>query len=105
MSDAPNEFEEELRLLRPPEVSPALRRRVARRLAEDEAVSAISSVRWRLWAGGALAAACLLIAVLVWRVSLVGEGSGRPPVVPPITHQTEERPRPTLKPPVAATSR
>jgi hypothetical protein len=72
MSELPDPLEAELASLRPHEISPALRRRVAERLAE-----APSAQRRRLWSfvlAGGLAAACLA-ALLLWR----GGGKGIEP--------------------------
>jgi hypothetical protein len=64
MSEAPDPLEAELAALRPQEVSPGLRRRLARRLAE--APPAKGRRRWRLALAGGLAAACLAVVLLWW---------------------------------------
>jgi hypothetical protein len=63
MSAKPDPLEEELSALRPHEVSPELRRHIARRLGE---VPRVPHRRlWRLALAGGLAAACLAV-VLLW---------------------------------------
>jgi hypothetical protein len=64
MSANPDPLEEELSALRPYEVSPELRRHIARRLAEVP--PAPRRRLWRLALAGGLAAACLGV-VLLWR--------------------------------------
>jgi hypothetical protein len=64
MSDAPDPLEAELSALRPLEVSPGLRRRVAERLSE--APPASPGRPWRLALAGGLAAACLAAIILRW---------------------------------------
>jgi hypothetical protein len=93
MSEAPDPLEAELSALRPHEVSPGLRRRVAQRLAE--APPATRRRLWRLALAGGLAAACLA-AVLYWwgggrRVEL--EPIFRPQPAPPVVVEDAE---PTL---------
>lgn len=78
MSEAPDPLEAELSALRPREVSPDLRRRVAERLAE----APLSTRRWwwRLALAGALAAAGLA-AALFWGIG--GRHIEPEPVFPP----------------------
>jgi hypothetical protein len=64
MSEPPDPLEAELSALRPHEVSPELRRRVAECLAD--APPALRRWPWRLALAGALAAACLAAALLLW---------------------------------------
>jgi len=63
MSEPPDRLEAELAALRPSEPSPALRRRIAQRLAE-----APPTAGRRYWwlALGSLAAACLVVVLLWW---------------------------------------
>lgn len=81
MSEAPDPLEAELAALRPHEVSPGLRRRVAERLAESPPPR--RRRRWRIALAGGLAAACLAALLLWW------EGGRRVETKP-----TAERPRP-----------
>jgi hypothetical protein len=62
MNETPDPLEEELAALRPLEVSPALRRRVASRLADSPPVR--SRWPWGIALVGAAAAACLAVALL-----------------------------------------
>jgi hypothetical protein len=84
MSTTPDPLEGELAALRPYEISPGLRRQIARRLAG----SAPAPFRW-LWRfalAGGLAAACLTM-VLVWRgggVRMEPEQVVRPQPAPPV---------------------
>jgi hypothetical protein len=64
MSQAPDPLEAELSALRPHEVSPELRRRIARRLA-DVPPARVRGLRWLALAGGLAAAG--LVVVLLWR--------------------------------------
>jgi hypothetical protein len=63
MTEAPDPLEAELSALRPHEVSPGLRRRVAERLGDP---SRIGRRTWRLALAGGLAAACLAAALFRW---------------------------------------
>jgi hypothetical protein len=65
MSEAPDPLEMELSALRPREVSPELRRRVAERLAESS--PARRRWLWRLALAGGLAAAVVAAALFGWR--------------------------------------
>jgi hypothetical protein len=64
MSEAPDPLEAELSALRPHEVSPGLRRRVAQRLTESPPTK--HRRLWRLALAGGLAAACLAALLLGW---------------------------------------
>jgi hypothetical protein len=97
MSEAPDPLEAELSSLRPHEISPGLRRRVAERLADVP-----SEQRRRLWwyaVAGGLAAACVA-ALLLWR----GGGKG---IEPEHAHrqpapEPRRQPLPRPAPPVDA---
>jgi hypothetical protein len=65
MSEAPDPLEAELSALQPREVSPGLRRRVAKRLAEAQPPK--PRHLWRIALAGGLAAACLAAVLLRWR--------------------------------------
>lgn len=64
MSEALDPLEAELSALRPHEVSPGLRRRIAERLADSP--PARFRWPWRLVLAGSLAAACLAAVLLRW---------------------------------------
>jgi hypothetical protein len=64
MSDAPDPLETELSALRPREVSPELRRRVAERLAESS--PAKRRWLWRIAVAGGLAAAFVAAVLFRW---------------------------------------
>jgi hypothetical protein len=75
MSETPDPLETELSAIRPREISPGLRRRVAQQLSDNR--SAQANLKWRLrysnrmwWLGvaGGVAAACL--AAIVFRLSV-----------------------------------
>ena len=67
MSDAPDPLETELSALRPREVSPELRRRVAERLAESSPTR--RRWMWRIAVAGGLAAAFVTAMLFPWRAS------------------------------------
>jgi hypothetical protein len=93
MREAPDPLETELSALRPQEVSPGLRHRVAERLAEVP-----PPTRRRLWwfaLVGGLAAACLA-AVLLWGRGGRRDEPERTVGPPPAPHAPAEEPGPTL---------
>jgi hypothetical protein len=70
MSEAPDPLEAELSALRPHDVSPGLRRRVAERLAPAHpglTPPARHERVWRLAVAGGLAAAALAVILFLWR--------------------------------------
>jgi hypothetical protein len=93
MNETPDPLEAELTALRPREVSPGLRQRVAERLAEFPTVKSIRP--WRLALASGLAAACLAV-VLLWREGGGGGISDLDPVLPPQPPPSVVEQRPTL---------
>ncbi|MFL5243322.1 MAG: hypothetical protein ACJ8FY_14550 [Gemmataceae bacterium] len=93
MNDAPDPLEIELSALRPCEVSPRLRRRVAERLV-DASPRRFPPV-WRLALAGGLAAACLAAAIILWRQS-GRDVRPEPIVVRDVLPLAEEKVEPTL---------
>lgn len=91
MSEAPDPLEAELAALRPHEVSPELRRRVAERLA-DAAPGRVRRLGWLALAGG-LAAACLAAVLFGWWAR---RGEPKPMAVRPAPPAAVEGPGPTL---------
>ena len=84
MSEPLDPLEAELSALRPHEVSPGLRRRIADRLADPSPTRRRRP--WPLALAGGLAATCLVAAILRWGIGgAVGPG---PIVVPPRPAQT-----------------
>jgi hypothetical protein len=75
MSEAPDPLETELSALRPREVSPELRRRVAERLAESSPTR--RRWMWRIAVTGGLAAAFVAAVLFPWRA---GRRDDRAPV-------------------------
>jgi hypothetical protein len=88
MSEAPDPLEAELSALRPREVSPGLRRRVAERLGDPPRSGRRT---WRLALVVGLAAACLAV-VLLRRGGDHGPGPGPGPIV------IQPRPAPPVAP-------
>jgi hypothetical protein len=94
MSESPDPLEAELSALRPLEVSPELRRRIAERLADSP--PAKYRPAWRFALVGGLAAACLAAVLVRW-----GGGGGVKPTpivvaVPPAQVVDVERSGTTL---------
>jgi hypothetical protein len=94
MSEAPDPLETELLALRPHEVSPELRRRVAERLAESSA--ARRRWRWRIALAGGLAAAFVAAMLFPWRAGRRDEPAPIPVVVQPALAVEAKRSFPTL---------
>jgi hypothetical protein len=94
MNDAPDPLEVELAALRPRDVSPGLRGRIARRLAEAPQ-RGVQRPRW-FALSAALAAACVVAAVF-WRVGgRQVERNQNTVVAPPLPHVGANSSTPTL---------
>jgi hypothetical protein len=89
-------LEAELRNLRPRQPSPDLPRRIGERLASAPAPPVRRTWPWHLALAAGFAAACLVVAVLVWRS---GKHDDRPRVEhqgPPLPVAERPEPLPTL---------